>query len=343
MKNQHTRTCYRGFGGVIAWSLFAILAMILGISCVFAGELINPFSMEGNWYKTALHVHTKTSDGDTNITARVKQYRDAGFSVVAITDHWKTNNIDGLSDKDFLVIRAMEAHPKSNHEMTNHFLCLNLPEGFDIKKSTRAQNIIDGVNKVGGGVIYAHPYWLAHTINDLTSVKGCMGIEVYNGVCDVMIDKGYGNVHWDQLLNKGLIIPAVATDDLHNSKHIGLGWTMIKARELNPKEIINALKTGCYYASCGPVIEDFKVENGVATIKCSPVAQICFGAQTAIGRKICAQDGKLLTEAKWKMTKKCRFVRAEVVDANGRHAWTNPIVPQSEGPKTKPATTHQRR
>jgi hypothetical protein len=328
MNNYYAKKHHQEFSRVIFPYSVAILAILLGITRSIAGELVNPFSTEGNWYKAALHVHTKTSDGDTNAAARVKQYRDSGFKVVAITDHWKTNNIDGMSDNDFLVIRAMEAHPKSNSEMTNHFVCLNLPEGFEIKRSTKAQKIINMVNEAGGGVIYAHPYWLAHTINDLTSVTGYMGIEVYNGVCDVMIDKGYGNVHWDQLLNKGLIVPAVATDDIHKSKNIGLGWTMIKARELNTNEIINALKTGCYYASCGPIIEDFKVENGVASIKCSPATQICFGAQAAIGRKFCAEDGKLLTTAEWKMTKKCRFVRAEVVDANGKHAWTNPIIPK---------------
>jgi len=27
----------------------------------------NPFLQEGNWYKAALHVHTKTSDGDVDV------------------------------------------------------------------------------------------------------------------------------------------------------------------------------------------------------------------------------------------------------------------------------------
>jgi len=314
-----------------------ILAIVLlGFSNLRAAEipavqttkLVNPFEQEGNWYKTALHVHSKTSDGDVNMPVRVEQYRKAGFDVVFVTDHWKTNKIDGLSDKKFLVINGMEAHPKSNTEIPNHFVCLNLPGRFEIKQDTEAQKVIDMVKAAGGEVIYAHPYWSGHTINDILAVKGYIGIEVYNSVCEIAIGKGYNNVFWDELLNKGIILPAVATDDVHSSEHVGLAWTMIKAKELGVPEIMNALKNLCYYSSCGPVIEDFKIENGTAVIKCSPVKEIRFNGQTAMGHKVVSKDDKLLTAAEWKLPKGCRFVRAEVVDANGNHAWANPLIPE---------------
>jgi hypothetical protein len=54
----------------------------------------------------------------------------------------------------------MESHPEGNH-----FVCLNLPEGFEIKKDMDPQKAIDSVNAIGGSVIYAHPYWLGHTID----------------------------------------------------------------------------------------------------------------------------------------------------------------------------------
>lgn len=286
-----------------------------------ADKLVNPFVTEGQWYKAALHVHSTTSDGDVAVAERVSQYRAKGYDVVVVTDHWKTNKIDGFSDEKFLVINGMEAHPKGNH-----FVCLNLPEGFEIKKDMKPQSVIDKVNAAGGGVIYAHPYWLGHTIDNLLSVDGYIGVEVYNGVCEISVAKGYGSVHWDQLLGKGVMLPAVATDDVHHSTEINLGWTMIKAKELNTKEIMAALKTGCYYASCGPTIEDYKVEDGVAKIKCSPVSKIIFGGQGHNGLVVNGQDGKLLTSAEWKLPEKCKFVKVEVVDADGKHAWTNPIV-----------------
>ena len=58
--------------------------------------LTNPFLTKGKWYKAALHVHTNTSDGDVDVATRIKQYRDKGFDVVAITDHKKTNDLSGF-------------------------------------------------------------------------------------------------------------------------------------------------------------------------------------------------------------------------------------------------------
>ena len=78
-----------------------------------ASPLANPFEQEGRWYKAALHVHTTTSDGDVDVATRLGQYRAAGYQVVAVTDHWKTNDLSGYSDDGFLAISAMEAHPKT--------------------------------------------------------------------------------------------------------------------------------------------------------------------------------------------------------------------------------------
>jgi predicted metal-dependent phosphoesterase TrpH len=299
-----------------------IAAVFCGMISVNADELVNPFLQEGKWFKAALHVHSTTSDGDVNVPERMQQYREKKYDVVAITDHWKTNPLEGLSDDSFLVIEGMEAHPKGNH-----FVCLNLPEGFEIPQDIEPQAMIDMVNAAGGGVIYAHPYWLGHTIDDLLSVKGYMGIEVFNAVCELGPGKGYSSVHWDQLLSKDVIVPAVATDDVHSSQNVSIAWTMVKAKELTTKAIMDSLRSGCYYASCGPVIEDYRVEDGVAKIKCSQAALILFGGQSSYGSRIEAKDGKLLTSAEWKLPQGCKYVRAEVIDAKGNHAWVNPIIP----------------
>jgi len=313
-KKYFQRVC----GGLLFSAV--VLTTILSAEAT-AIELVNPFLQEGQWYKAALHVHGTASDGDVNVPERMKQYREKGYDIVAITDHWHTNTIEGLSDETFLVMNGMEAHPAGNH-----FVCLNLPEDIQIKQDMKPQELIDVVNTAGGIVIYAHPYWLGHTIDDMLLVHGYVGLEVYNGVCDLAIRKGLNNVHWDQLLGKGIMLPAVATDDVHNSANINLGWTMIKAKELTAREIINSLKTGYYYASCGPTIEDYRVEDGVAKIKCSPVSEIIFLGQGYLGHVVSGQDGKLLTDAEWKFPEECKFVRAEVIDTNGKHAWTNPIV-----------------
>jgi predicted metal-dependent phosphoesterase TrpH len=290
----------------------------------------NPFQKEGNWYKAALHVHTKTSDGDVDVPARLAQYRSAGFHVVAVTDHWKTNDLSAYSDGSFLAINSMEAHPLTGTGApAHHFVCLALPHPFELSKELPAQQLIDTVRRAGGKVVYAHPYWTAHSIEEMQEVNGYVAVEVYNGHCDLASAKGYSQVHVDQMLNKGLFVGLTAVDDIHKSAWIGQGWTMIRAKGLTKADIMEALGKGCFYASCGPTIEDYRIENGMVSLKASPVTRIRFFFNGAGGGRLFqAESGKALTEARWKFVsgrKPAQWVRAEVVDKDGKYAWTNPL------------------
>jgi predicted metal-dependent phosphoesterase TrpH len=86
-------------------------------------SLTNAFETKGKWYKAALHLHTTSSDGDADVATRLKQYREKGFDVVAITDHRTTNDLTGFSDKDFLALSSIEFHPETySGAPTHHFL-----------------------------------------------------------------------------------------------------------------------------------------------------------------------------------------------------------------------------
>jgi len=289
----------------------------------------NPFKTEGNWYKAALHVHTTTSDGDVDVATRIKQYRDAGFDVVAITDHWKTNDISGYSDDKFVAISGMEMHPKTGTGAPgHHFVTLDLPHPLVLDRKQPAQEMINTIKSHGGMVIYAHPYWTAHSIIEMQEVEGYIAMEVYNGLCEHNYSKGFNQSFADQLFNRNRLVGLIATDDIHNSSLLGLGWTMIRAKNLDKASIMAALKKGDYYASCGPVIEDFKVENNAASVKCSPAAEIRFHFNgTGGGNRHRAEKGQTRTTATWKFSAKRipKWVYCEVIDAEGNHAWTNPI------------------
>ena len=115
--------------------------------------LTNPFETKGKWYKAALHVHTTSSDGDVDAATRLKQYRDKGFEVVAITDHRTTNDLSGFTDKDFLALSSIEFHPKTySGAPTHHFLGYGLPHPYKYDNSLSAQEIIDDIKgKVAKG------------------------------------------------------------------------------------------------------------------------------------------------------------------------------------------------
>ncbi|MGQ7868198.1 CehA/McbA family metallohydrolase [Sunxiuqinia sp. sy24] len=290
--------------------------------------LTNPFETEGSWYKAALHVHTTNSDGDVDVPTRLKQYRDVGFDVVAITDHRRTNDLSSYSDKKFLALSSIEFHPETySGAPTHHFLGLGLPHPYKYNNDLLAQEIIDDIKSKGAKVFYAHPYWTGHTYVEMTEVSGYLGLEVHNQVCQDA-DSGSGRVHWDQMLNNGHVLSGLATDDVHRSADVGKAWTMIKATELTDKSILEALENGCFYASKGPVIKDFQLgEDMKIKIACSSVKKIAFRTSGAGNGKVYrAEDGKDLQAAEWDLSKKKpKWVRCEVTDNDGNTAWTNPI------------------
>jgi len=289
-------------------------------------QLTNPFEAPGLWYKANLHTHTTTSDGDTSIDDRVRQYRDQRYQVLAITDHGATNDVSALSTDDFLVISGMECHPQAPHGADlYHFVCLNVPHGFAIPEGSDANTQIRLVKEAGGEVILAHPYWCGHNLTHLLPLEGHIGIEVYNATCS-RIGKAYSSVHWDDLLAAGEFVPASACDDTHHGRDIFMGWTMVKCESLTVESVLNALRRGSYYATCGPTITDFRMVDGKVTLQCSPATEVHFLCARSSGTSVYADDGDPIVCAEFAPNLSRQYVRAEIVDARGRRAWTNPIA-----------------
>jgi len=288
--------------------------------------LINPFEQPGRWYKANLHTHSTTSDGDTSPEQRVAQFKEKGYSILALTDHWKTNDVSQWTQKDFLVISGMEIHPASPLPGDcYHLVCLNVPQGFTVPEGLDANSMIDRVKQAGGEVIYAHPYWCGHNINHAVLLKGYIATEVFNATC-TKIGKGYSSVQWDDMLMHGINVPAVAVDDCHCGRDRFMGWTMIKAKELTVSTVMDALRTGSFYASCGPEIKNFGIRDGKVFIECSPVAEIHFVSQMYYGCSLYADQGPDLTSGEMGLHENIQYLRAQVIDRQGRQAWTNPII-----------------
>lgn len=289
----------------------------------------NPFLVEGNWYKAALHVHTTVSDGDTAPAARVAQYRAAGYHIIALTDHRRTHDVSGLGDEACLVLNGMEAHPRTGTGAPeHHLLCLGMPHPFEYDTAAGAQEQMDKILEAGGKVIYAHPYWTDHTLDEMREIRGFFGIEIYNSHCDLAAGKGYNDAHADQAFAKLGLFSLFAVDDVHKSEYLGHGWTMVRAKTLDKDSVMAAIAAGHVYASTGAVITDFRIENGTVRLACLPAAEIRFYFNGANGGRVfTAAAGLPLTETCWNFAGENRrpaWIRAEIIDTNGKHAWTNP-------------------
>jgi hypothetical protein len=289
--------------------------------------LSNPFKLKGNWYKANLHTHTTASDGQKTLEERVAEYRDHGYNVLAITDHWATNDMSGHSTDDFLVVSGIEVHPKSiDGAMDYHLVGLGVPADFRYRRTAGANALIKRVKAVGGEVIVAHPYWCGHGMTELGPLRGYAGVEVYNGTCDHSVH-GVSSVQWDELLASGRIIGGSACDDAHREDDRFMGWTWLRLPRLTVAAVLKAVRTGAYYASTGPVITDFRVVRGKAIVECEPAAEIHIMGRAPRGRRFTPKRGSKLIRAECDVDRNWQYVRAEVVDRAGKTAWTNPIVP----------------
>ncbi len=86
-----------------------------------AYTITNPYA-NVNWdtadtYKTALHSHTNASDGRMNLKKSIERHVEAGFDIVAITDHGTVNYDWGTENVNSLVYGVMSLIGKSEGDL----------------------------------------------------------------------------------------------------------------------------------------------------------------------------------------------------------------------------------
>ena len=82
-----------------------------------------------------------------------------------------------------------------------------------------------------------------------------------------------------------------------------------------------------FYATQGPEFHQITVEDGVVTVECSPLKEVCFYSDAfyAADRISRAGAGETLTRASYHIGKLDNWIRVEGVDQNGKRCWSNYI------------------
>jgi hypothetical protein len=204
-------------------------------------------------------------------------------------------------------------------------VALDVPHGFAFSDDAPLDERLAALEDLGAPYIIAHPYWSGFNVHDLRPLKGAIGVEVYNEVC-AGAGRAESSVHWDDLLQEGRMLPGVAVDDVHGRASFG-GWVMMKLPELTKEAVLAGLRSGSFYATCGPVIEDCRASDGVLRVRCSPARKLRFLAGASRGRVVERPEDGELTEAAFELKDDMPYVRVEVVGEDGRKAWTNPLIP----------------
>ncbi len=269
----------------------------------------------------------------------------------------------------FLIMQAEEISDKFE-ERPIHIGAINVkelvkPQGG--KSVTEVmQNNLDEVNaqrKRTGQTMFSHlnhpNFRWAIKLEDMLDLKGERFFEVYNGHPQV---NNYGDSArmgmeelWDKLLVHYIkegkpLLYGLATDDAHN--HIeyktnlsnpGRGWIMVKAHELTPTALIEAMERGDFYATTGVELSDVIFDNRSLKIQVKPSVGVNYTIQFC-GAGKSAEKGKgsvLLKEVKgntgiYTLSKKDLYVRAKIISSKLKEnpyqkgdvetAWTQPVV-----------------
>ena len=297
------------------------------------------------WYKGNTHTHTLNSDGDSTPDEVVRWYREHGYQFLVLTDHNFVTPVDGLqavhgARQKFLVIRGEEVSDLFDGKAI-HINGLDVERTVEPQKGSSVAEVlqrnVDAIRAVTGVPHVNHPnYEWAITVDDLKKLERDRLFEIFNGHPLTNNNGGGGKPSleemWDQLLTAGKQLYGIAVDDAHifkrpwdrDAARPGMGWVVVRAESLATREILNALERGDFYASTGVELTD------VATSASEYAVTIRVRGATKYTTRFFGRGGAVLLEsfdnpAKYKIRGDEQYVRAKVIDSNGKVAWTQPV------------------
>ena len=284
--------------------------------------------------KANLHTHSTTSDGRFTPDEVIALYSAQKYDVMAFTDHRKTNLVSALDGKGMTLISGIEMHPQGAREILWHLLALGVPESFSDCSELAAQAVVDRVNRAGGLCFVAHPYWCGLRSQEVMTLNGIMGIEVYN-TSTRYIGKEYNMVIWDEILDSGCKCTALAVDDIHHPCDLFKGWTMVAASERTPDAVLAALRTGRFYATQGPKFHRLSFKDGIfeaeftscrsAVIVSNQCNGFCGAVPDPNGPNT-TKKGITAIHFDVSTLPAGSYLRCQICDKNGKYAWSNPII-----------------
>jgi hypothetical protein len=274
-------------------------------------------------YKVGLHVHTTNSDGRATPEESAKLYKEAGYDMIAFTDHWhfgKGGSVEGIN------VMSGAEYNIGGREAANgvyHIVALGCETEPNLQKTDCAQTIVDEINRCGGMAVLAHPAWSLNNAYDAAKIKGFGATEIYNTVSGKHFSsRPYSGDFVDTSAVIGVAYNLLATDDAHYyDNDMCYSATYVKAKSADPKDILEALKAGDFYCGAGPQV--FLTQEGnICRVRCSESVDVRAYSNIvfARGRRY---SGEPVTEFTFELTPDDRFVRAEVTDANGNVGYTS--------------------
>jgi hypothetical protein len=328
----------------IALALTFALSMA-GAAVSFQQQTAAPQQV-ARWYKGNTHTHTLNSDGDSTPDDVVRWYREHGYQFVVLSDHNFLTSVDGLNalhgaDEKFVVIRGEEVTDRFD-DRPLHINGLDVdavvpPQGGTSVTDVLQRNV-DAIRRANGIPHINHPsFRWSITAQELQQIRNNRLFEVFNGHPQVN-NVGGGGVPgleeaWDAILTNGTLLYGIAVDDAHTFKAPGnpdvagpgRGWVAVRAPKLEARELLEALERGDFYASTGVELTDYHATPRQMSLTVRATEFSKYRIQ------FIGSGGRVLQEvaapsATYDIRGDEGYVRARVLESNGRLAWTQPIM-----------------
>ena len=337
--NPANRSCF------FCLLLLALLLSFAGVPVSVVPQSPTPQKPKLRWFKGNTHTHTLNSDGDSTPDEVVRWYRENAYNFLVLTDHNFVTSVDGLNalhaaNEQFIVIKGEEVSDVFDGKPI-HVNGLNVSRTVEPQHGKSVldtiQRNVDAVRAAAGVPHINHPnYEWAITADDLKQVQNNKLFEIYNGHHQVN-NLGGGGIPgleevWDTILSSGKLLYGIAVDDAHtfkqpwnrNSARPGQGWVVVRAAHLNPEAILEALERGDFYASTGVELTDYQALEKEIVITIKQQGSSKYRVQ------LIGEGGRLLREsitnpAVYQYRGDETYVRARVLESNGKVAWTQPV------------------
>ncbi len=183
-------------------------------------------------------------------------------------------------------------------------------------------------HEMGFLVSLNHPSWSLQDATDYLAYEGLDFIEIFN-YASVKIGHTDDENVFNTMRRAGKKVFCTAADDNHNSDGFKYpksdsfgGFVMIDAPSLCYTDIMNALKSGDFYSSAGPLIHSLIKEGSSVRVKCSEAERIFFVTDSRFRRYKAAKEGESLCEACFEIREGFSAFRIVVEDGKGRRAYS---------------------
>jgi len=287
------------------------------------------------WLRGNLHTHTSESDGDSPPADLVRWYAEHGYDFLVITDHDKITRVE---DAMGLVLIPGEEVTDKLPKKPLHVNAIGLETAVPPQKGATVvevlQRNIDAIRKAGGLALINHPnFGWAFGADELVQIDRANFLEIASGHPFVN-SEGPPSVEsmWDRMLTAGKRVYGVAVDDVHHLKrfydsdvvHPGKAWVMVRSEKRDASSILDALGRGDFYASNGVELEELTFDARSITVKVREKNLARYRVQfIGSGGRVLQESASLA--ATYTLRGSEPYVRAKVIDSNGKAAWSQPL------------------